>query len=204
MESPATDTAVPRRSSLRDLELVAGLVFAHIVSIAFAVGVILVCTKIADVWVGPSAGWPIVPILIAAIASIWFDTALLLPIWRQRRTPQGWQAQDIYRPWLPWPLQSTLAAWWLAHFFVGIGLAGVVEYVQSTLPALPHEQTNGLELVLPMLAAFGFSFAGNLFLALAAAELTPSAESIRSVWKLRLLWDAFIAISVGMIILARR
>ncbi|MDB5324491.1 MAG: hypothetical protein JWM57_60, partial [Phycisphaerales bacterium] len=188
----------------RDAELMAGLVFAHIVSLIFSCLMLMVGISIVDASRSRNEPWPIILVILSWLGIIALDIGLLKPIWSHRYIPgRSDPTHAVVMASRRWPVRIALATWWLAHFAVGLAAAGAVEYVQSILPALPHEDSIRADLVMSIVVAFGFSFAGNVFLALATAQLTRKLKVARWIWNTRLLWDALVAITVGVFVLCR-
>lgn len=93
-----------------------------------------------------------------------------------------------------WPVfaRPVVALWWLAHFLVGVAGAVMFEFTLHDVETHRRTGTAPPSPAFVYVFGFGLTFAGNVFLALAVANVTRRESILKRVWSLRLLIDALV------------
>lgn len=187
LSAPATAQPTPFLPSLESW--VGGFWSLLCLSIGTLIGGAMIATSI------DAADSPIVVRLAigaggAAIvaAELWCACYIFL-CWREALHPLA-LAVALRTPVLPFLLRPPLAIWWLGHFFFGIGST-------LLLATTADEQADGgkaLPLGVVLLFTFGFTYASQLFLALAVTTVWPDPAAAKAVWRLRFVTSLLVVL----------
>lgn len=102
---------------------------------------------------------------------------------------------------LPWIISVPLSLWWIAHFGLALLLGHLAARLMAAALIVPGI---GLFLVVGAVLHFGFLFAANLYLLLAAAVLRPSETFQHKLWNSRVWIDSLLATASMCLILFSR
>jgi hypothetical protein len=179
--------------SIRHVESFTGMLFAWFLGLMIAF-----CVTAAWFNVPPNIPLLVVTALIAVLL-LRVELSMFVATWKVVGRGETFAIDAaLSSPIWPTFVRPLVALWWTAHFLFGVFAAFMIE-AQHYAP--PAKSGTGMEEPLPLaavlIAGFGLTFAGNIFLMFAAAALTRQRQTLERVWSLRVPVDiAVTALSI--------